>query len=396
MRKICIHFQVVQPHLLRTYRFCDINQNHNYFDDYQNRYLIHRLADRSFLPANQLLMELIKKYPDSLYLSMSISGSTIMLLKEYYPEALDSFKQLIATGNVEITGSTLTHSLASLNNKNTFLEQIKLQEEILKSTFGVKPTVFCNTELIYSDEIGEWLYEAGYQTVLTEGARHILGWKSPGYLYCNPYKTELNVLMRNPNLADDVTFRFNDSTWDQYPLSAEKMMQSIDRFPKDESLVNLFWDYDLLGLVQLEENGIFDFFKAFLSQLASSSNHQLCTPSAIIESKTTKSTIHVPWAISSSGEEKDLNEWLGNELQKEAFAQLFKLEELYNKSTCEYTKLAWLRLQNAFHYNFMSTKWLPHESVKRIFDVYPSPYQAFINYMNVVNDVKLQLEKTKK
>ena len=194
MNRICFHFQISQPYRLRTYRFFDINQNHDYFDDYQNHYLTQRLAERCYLPGNKMLLELIRKYPDTFRLSFSISGSSIMLFKNYCPEVIESFKELIATGNVEITGSTFTHSIASLYGKEAFLEQVRLEENLLKETFGIQPVSFCNTEIIYSDEIGEWLGDAGYRVILTEGARHILGWKKPNYLYCNPYQTDIKLL----------------------------------------------------------------------------------------------------------------------------------------------------------------------------------------------------------
>lgn len=394
MRKICIHFQVIQPHLLRTYRFFDINQKHNYFDEYQNNYLINRIANRCYIPANQMMLELINRFKETLFFSFSISGSTIRLFQEYCPEVLESFKELVSTGNVEITGSTFTHSLSALNNKTSFLEQVKLQEKLLFEVFEIKPTTFCNTEIIYSDEIGEWLFEAGYKVVLTEGAKHLLGWKSPSYLYCNPYETDLKLLLRNYQLCDDVSLRFNDMGWDQYPLTAEKFIGFIDGIPQDAPYVNLFWDYETMGVIQIKETGIFEFFKAFFENICSQERFEMINPSSTIESTVPSSTLHAPWAISCSGDEKDTNEWLGNELQHEAFEQLFKLEPLYLKSNNQEAKLAWLRLQNAFHYNFMSTKWFPKQAVKRIFDVYSSPYQAFINYMNVLNDVKIQLENS--
>ena len=228
MNKICFHFQISQPYRLRTYRFFDINQDHHYFDDYQNQYLTKRLAERCYLPANRMLLEIIKQNPDKFRCSFSISGSSIMLFKNYCPEVIDSFKELIATGCVEITGSTYTHSIASLHSESAFMEQVHLQEQLLMDTFGVKPVSFCNTEIIYSDEIGEWLGNAGYRVILTEGARHILGWKSPTYLYCNPYQTDVRLLLRSYQLCDDITLRFCDQGWDQYPLTAEKYLRFLD------------------------------------------------------------------------------------------------------------------------------------------------------------------------
>ena len=396
MNKICFHFQISQPYRLRTYRFFDINQDHHYFDDYQNQYLTKRLAERCYLPANRMLLEIIKQNPDQFRCSFSISGSSIMLFKNYCPEVIDSFKELIATGCVEITGSTYTHSIASLHNDNesAFMEQVRLQEQLLMDTFGVKPISFCNTEIIYSDEIGEWLGNAGYRVILTEGARHILGWKSPTYLYCNPYQTDVRLLLRSYQLCDDITLRFCDQSWDQYPLTAEKYLRFLDNVntESDTPLINLFWDYETIGEHYTGDTGIFEFFKSLVNTLIKHENYAFISPKDVLDMDLSLATMYAPWPISCSGEEKDTNEWLGNELQQEAFNQLFKLEPLYQKSDNKEAKLSWLRLQAADHFNFMSSKWFGHRFVKRNFEVYSSPYQAFINYMNVLNDVKLQLE----
>ena len=247
MHNICFHFHISQPFRLRTYRFFDINQHHEYFDDYQNSYLANRLAERCYLPANAMLQELIAKYGNKIKVSFSIAGSSIHLFQQYCPEVIDSFKQLLATKNVEITGNTYTHSLASLHNKTCFTEQVKLQEKLLKEVFKVRPTSFCNTEIIYSDEIGEWLHEMGYDVVLTEGARHILGWKSPCYLYCNPFQTDLKLMLRSYRLCDDITLRFEEKDWDGMGLTAEKYINNLNKIPDDAPFINLFFDYETIG-----------------------------------------------------------------------------------------------------------------------------------------------------
>ena len=391
MQKICFHFHISQPFRLRTYRFFDINVHHDYFDEFQNSYLVNRLAERCYLPANRLMLELIRKYPGDFAVSYSLSGSSIKLFQEYCPEVIESFKELVATGQVEITGSTFTHSIAALHGKSTFVEQVRLQEALLKEVFGVKPTTFCNTELIYSDEIGEWLYELGYKTVLTEGAKHILAWKNAGFLYCNPFQTDLKLLLRNYSLCDDITLRFNDHGWDQYPLTAEKYLGFLKAVPAEVPHINLAFDYETIGEYYTKETGIFDFFRSLLSQLAESKEYQMITPKCVEDSEEKHTTLNIPWPISSSGEEKDTAEWIGNELQQEAFDQLFKLEGLYLESENETAKLNWLRLQAADHFNVMNSKWLHEVAVRRNFEVYSSPYQAFINYMNVLNDIKIQL-----
>ena len=393
MQKICFHFHISQPFRLRTYRFFDINVHHDYFDEFQNSYLVNRLAERCYLPANRLMLDLIQKYRDKISVSYSLSGSSIKLFQEYCPEVIESFKELVATGQVEITGSTFTHSIAALHGKSTFVEQVRLQEALLEEVFGVKPTTFCNTELIYSDEIGEWLHELGYKTVLTEGAKHILAWKDPGFLYCNPFQTDLKLLLRHYSLCDDITLRFNDHGWDQFPLTAEKYLGFIKAVPKEVPHINLAFDYETIGEYYTKDTGIFDFFRTLFSMFAESNDYQMITPSFVNDTEEKNTTLNIPWPISSSGEEKDTSEWIGNELQQEAFDQLFKLEGLYLESANETAKLNWLRLQAADHFNFMNSKWLREVAVRRNFDVYPSPYQAFINYMNVLNDVKIQLSE---
>jgi alpha-amylase len=339
-------------------------------------------------------MNIIEQYGEKVAFSFSISGTTINLFNEYCPKAIESFKKLLDTGRVEITGSTFSHSIAALNNKSTFVEQVKLQEKLLFETFGIKPTTFCNTEIIYSDEIGEWLYELGYKVVLTEGAKHILGWKSPCYLYCNPYQTEQKLLLRSYPLCDDITLRFSDKSWSEFPLIAEKYLGFLNGIASDAHFINLFFDYETIGDYHTKESGIFNFFNALFSQLAESDKFNFILPNEVLQSDIQATTLHVPFPISCSGDEKDINEWLGNELQQAAFEQLYKLEPFYLKSNNEVAKQAWLRLQNALYYNFMGTKWFPQSGVKKHFEVYPSPYQAFINYMNVLNDVTLQLKQS--
>ena len=396
MQKICFHFQISQPFRLRTYRFFDINVHHDYFDEFQNSYLVNRLSERCYLPANRLMLDLIRRFPNKIAVSYSIAGSSIKLFQKYCPEVIKSFKELLQTGCVEITGNTFTHSLASLYNKSTFIEQVHLQEKLLWDVFGCKPKTFCNTEMIYSDEIGEWLYEMGYETVLTEGAKHILAWKNPGYLYCNPFQTDLKLLLRNYGLCDDITLRFNDHSWDQYPLTAEKYLHFLQSIPKEVPHINFIFDYETIGEYYTADTGIFNFFDSLFSKFAESSDYQMITPDQLSKTEERPTTLNIPWAISCAGEEKDTVEWIGNELQQEAFEQLFKLENLYLGSSNEQARLNWLRLQAADHFNFMNEKWLQKQSVKRNFDVYPSPYQAFINYMNVLNDVKIQLEESMK
>jgi alpha-amylase len=393
MQAVCFHFQLSQPYRLRTYRFFDINEKHDYFDDYQNQYITNRLAERCYLLANQMLLELNEELGEKMKCSFSISGTSLELFRQYRPEVIDSFQKLHQIHAIEITGNTYSHSLAALHNKSTFLEQIRLQKALLHEIFDVEPVVFCNTECVYSDEIGEWLYESGYRIVLTEGAKHILGWKSPGYLYCNPYQPDLLLMLRNYSLSNDIEFRFSARDWDQYPLTAEKFMSFLRKTPDDIPMINIYIDYETLGEFHTVDTGIFDFFKSLFRMIAQSDDFHLILPSDVLKMNLKPATLHVPWPISGSGEEKDTNEWIGNELQEEAFRQLYKLEDFYNNSTNEDAKNAWLYLQGVDHFDYMATRWFPKQSVRKNFEVYSSPYQAFINFMNVVNDIELQLKK---
>ncbi len=395
MQTLLLHFLISQPQRLRPYRFFDINFQHHYFDDYQNRYLMNRLSERCYLPANQLLMRLIEEFGDAVAFCFTISGSTLKMWEEYSPQVLQSFQELVKTGRVEITGGTYTNSLASLHGKESFIEQIELQEALLQNLFEIKPTTFCNTAYLYSDEIGEWIAEKGYQTVLSEGAKHILGWKNPGFLYCNPYQTELKLLLRHYALCNDITYRFCDSGWERYPMTAEKFLNFTECVGEKAPLLNLFFDYETFGEYNTSETGIFDFLKTFISLFIGKKGNRMLRPSEIDLLELSASTIHIPWSISSSGEEKDTGEWLGNDLQQEAFQQLFKIEDTYRKSSHAEAKEAWLAMQDASHFNYMGDTWITRPSVKQNFDVYTSPYQAFINYMNILTDITLQLKKEK-
>jgi len=393
MQTLLIHFQINQSKRLRNYRFFDINRHHNYFDDYENKYLINRLAERCYLPVNNILLSLIKQFGDAVAFSFTISGNTLKMFEEYCPQLIRSFQELLNTGRVEMTGGTYTHSLASLHSKESFVEQIELQEGILHRLFSIKPTTFANTEYLYSDEIGEWVAEKGYKTILSEGARHVLGWKSPGFLYCNPYRTELKLLLRHCALCDDITYKFRDTNWDQYPLTAEKFLNFVEAAGKEIPLLNLFFDYETFGEYHTSESGIFDFLKAFITQFIDKEEKRMLLPSEINLLNLPCSTIHIPWAISTSGEEKDISEWLGNELQQEAFNQLFKLEKLFKESEQSKAKEAWLELQGAAHFNYMGNRWLNPSSIKQNYGTSNSPYQSFINFMNILTDIKLQLDE---
>ncbi len=393
MRSICFYFQVHQPNRLRTYRFFDIGEKSDYYDNYTNRLIMRRVADKSYLPMNALLLDLIKEYGSAFKVSFSISGIAIEQMKEYAPDALESFKKLAKTGNVEFLAETYAHSLSSLKSKEEFEKQVKMHSDLMEETFGVKPTAFRNTELIYSDEIGEMVADMGYDLMLTEGAKHVLGWRSPNYMYTNAINPKLKLLLKNFQLSDDIAFRFSEQGWSEWPLTTKKFvgwLNAID--PKDE-VVNLFMDYETFGEHQWEDTGIFEFMKELPGRIFEDSKFTFNTPSELGKLLQPKGAIHVPYPISWADEERDLTAWLGNDFQDEAFDKLYALEDKIKACNNEELNRDWLNLQISDHFYYMCTKWFSDGEVHKYFNPYGSPYEAFINYMNVLSDFTLRVDK---
>ncbi len=392
MRSICLYFQVHQPFRLRTYRFFNIGQDHHYYDDYQNRHIIRRVAEKSYLPANKLMLDLIREFGSAFRISFSISGTALEQMEMHVPEVIQSFRKLADTGQVEFLAETYAHSLASLGNKEEFYRQVDLHRRKVESLFGVKPVTFRNTELIYSDQIGEMVADMGFHTMMTEGAKHILGWKSPNFMYCNNINPKLKVLLRNFRLSDDLTFRFSNPEWSEWPLTAEKFVKWLNAIDAKEEVVNLFLDYETIGEHQWKETGIFDFFKHLPATVFTNSNFTFNTPDDLYAKLQPVSAISVPHPISWADEERDLTAWLGNELQDEAFAKLYAIAPTVGASANPAIQKDWLYLQTSNHFYYMCTKWFSAGEVHKYFNPYGSPYEAFINYMNVLSDFLIRAE----
>ncbi|MBV2246434.1 MAG: glycoside hydrolase family 57 protein [Lentimicrobium sp.] len=392
MRSICFYFQIHQPYRLKTFRFFDIGADDNYFDDYQNRTIIKRIVERSYLPMNKLLLDLINEYGSAFKVSFSISGTALDQFEQYAPEALHSFKKLAETGNVEFLAETYAHSLISLYDSNEFAAQVAKHSARIESLFGLKPTSFRNTELIYSDRIGEKVYDMGYNVMLTEGAKHILGWKSPDFMYCNAVNPKLKVLLRNFQLSDDIGFRFSNQSWSEWPLTAEKFTQWLQDLDPKQQVVNLFLDYETFGEHQWAETGIFDFMKKLPQQILARTKYKFDTPAGLAARLQPVSAILVPNTISWADEERDLTAWLGNDMQDEAFEALYKLLPLAQKTQNPELQKKWLYLQTSDHFYYMCTKWFSDGTVHKYFNPYASPYEAFINYMNVLSDFTIRLQ----
>ncbi|HOI49063.1 MAG TPA: glycoside hydrolase family 57 protein [Prolixibacteraceae bacterium] len=390
MKSLCLLFQVHHPFRFRRYRFFDIGNDHYYYDDYANETEVRNLADRCYLPANKLLLKLIGKTGGKFRVAFSISGVALEQFELYAPEVIDSFRELAQTGSVEFLAETWAHSLAALYNPAVFQEQVKRHQLKVEELFGQKPVVFRNTEMIYSDEIGQMVADLGFRGMVTEGPKHILGWKSPNFLYCNPINPRLKVLMRNFRLSDDLTFHFSNPEWSEYPLTPEKYVDWIATGDPREEVVNIFLEYATFGEYQKKESGIFTFLEKLPAQVFKTPGLNFATPGEVTERLQPVSAVTVPHPISWSDEERDLSLWQGNELQNEAVAKLY--ESASRMSRCNNPELLkdWNYLQASDHFHCMSTKFFNSGAHPRQ-NYYSSPYEAFINYMNVLSDFRLRL-----
>jgi alpha-amylase len=386
MQHICLYFQVHQPYRLKRYRFFNIGEDRHYFDDFENRLHMQRIAYDSYIYTNKILIDLIEKHKNKFKVSFSITGTALEQMQEYAPEVIQSFKELANTGNVEFLAETYSHSLISMYNKEEFKKQISEHVNTIKQLFGKTPKVFRNTELIYDNLIGETVAEMGFKAMITEGAKHILGWKSPNVLYYNVLKPELKLILKNYKLSDDIAFRFSNTSWSEYPLTARKFASWINELDEKQEVVNLFMDYETFGEHQKAHTGIFEFLKQFPEEIIKLKKFAFVTPTEVAQKHEPVASLNVPYAISWADEERDITAWLGNEMQKEAFYKLYALTDKVNTIKKPDLMKAWRYLQASDHFYYMSTKILSDGMVHDYFNPYNSPYDAFINYMNVLSD----------
>lgn len=373
MRNICFYFQIHQPLRLKRYRFFDIGQDHYYYDDFKTEERIRQVVDQSYLLANHTIAEMIRSSNGKFRCSFSISGVVIEQLEQYAPEVIDSFKELAKTGSVEFLAQPYAHSLSSVFDANEFERQVKLHADKIEELFGKRPTSFYNTELIYSDEIGELIAKMGYKSVLLDEAKHVLGWKSPNYLYKHSYVSKLKLMIRNNKLSDDIAFRFSNLS-----ISADQFINWISSLPANESIVNLAMGYEVFGMNQPAYTGIFEFLKA-LPYHAMEQEIGFVLPTEFAKKNEAVDTITVVHPISWVGNDKDLTPWTANDLQQEALNKLYAVSERVNLCSDKPLQRDWLMLQSSDHFRYMSHK-DPYGTD------YESPYDAFINYMNVLAD----------
>ena len=392
MKAICFYFQIHQPFRLKRYRFFDIGNDHYYYDDFANDDIITRIAQRSYIPAAETLLRMIEESNGKFRCAISISGVALEQCERYVPEFVDLLKKLADTGKVEFLAETYAHSLSSLTDYDEFINQVKVHNEKLHEMFGVKPKVLRNTELIYCDEMAPVIASMGYKGVITEGAKHILGWKSPNYIYSAASAPKLKLLLKNDKLSDDIAFRFSNTEWDAYPLTADKYIDWIASTPAEEQIVNLFMNLETFGGMQSRETGIFQFLEA-LPRFAAERGIDFLTPSDAIAKLKPVGDLSVLHPISWADEARDTSAWLGNKLQNEAFNKLYSVAERVRLCDDRRLKQDWYYLQASDHLFYMSTKNLADGVVHSHFSPYETPFQAFTNYMNVLSDFIVRVEE---
>lgn len=382
MKTICLYFEIHQNIQLKRYRFFDIGTDHYYYDDYEDERLITDVANRSYMPALEALGEMLKEHPGFFKVAFSLSGVGMEQLEIHAPQVLEKLQELNQTGCVEFLAEPYSHGLASLANEESFAKEVKRQCQKMKEYFGKEPQVLRNSSLIYSDEIGAQAAQMGFKGMLTEGARHVLGWKSPHYVYNCALAPNLKLLLRDVNLSDDISLRFSNVEWEGYPLFADNYVDRIANFPGEEHVVNIFMELSALGVAQPLSSNILDFLKA-LPECAKQRGISFSTPSEICETMASAGALDVPDTLSWTDEERDVSSWLGNPMQREAFNKLYSVADRVRIADDPRINQDWDYLQASNNFRQMTTK--PSQvGIDR--GIYASPFDAFTNYMNILGD----------
>lgn len=387
MPSICFYFQVHQPFRLRHCSYFNTSRSLDYFDDIKNGQIMRKVAQKSYLPTNRLMLKLIKRYGGAFRIAYSISGVAIEQMRLYAPEVLDSFKALADTGSVEMLAETYYHSLASLYDEKEFRFQVEKQAHLIEETFHQKPRVFRNTELIYDDRIGRLISSLGYRTIIAEGADDVLGWRNSNFVYTLP-GTETRLLLKNYSLSDDIAFRFSNRGWKDFPLTAPKFARWIHAISGCGETVNLFMDYETFGEHQWEDTGIFNFLEHMPNEIFSHPHWDFLTPSEVVERYQPRSEMHFHRLTSWADIDRDTTAWQGNRMQCAALQQIYDLGPALRAAGDEVALDVWRKLLTSDHFYYMCTKWFADGDVHAYFSPYESPYDAFINFMNAFNDFR--------
>ena len=384
MKTICLYFEIHQITHLKRYRFFDIGTDHYYYDDYANETSISNIAENSYIPALTTLIRMARESEGAFKVALSLSGVGLEQLERYAPQVIDLLQELNETGCCEFIAEPYSHGLAALapNGEQSFREEVKRQVEKINQLFGKKPKVFRNSSLIYDDEIGGLVADMGFKGVLTEGAKHILGWKSPHYLYHCALNPNLKVFTRDYKLSDDISLRFSNPSWEAYPLMADKYMDWIAHSPEEDGVFNIFMELCALGIYQPLSSHILEFI-ASLPAAAKERGIGFQTPSEVIKTHKSVSAVDVPYPMSWTDEERDISCWLGNVMQREAFDKLYSIGERVLICQDKHIRQDWDYLQASNNFRFMTTK---NNAVSMDRGIYESPYDAFTNYMNILGD----------
>ncbi len=393
MTSVCFYFQVHQPFRIRPYSFEEIGQNHFYEYAEQNKSILNKVADKCYLRTNKLLLELIRKHEGKFKISYSISGVALEQFELYQPEVIQSFQALVETGCVEILSETYYHSLSFFYSKKEFDRQIAKHKEKVMELFGLIPTVFRNTELMYSNEVASYISNLGYKGILCEGVDRLLHGNSSNYIYQTPNQEPIALLLKNYSLSDDMAFRFSNRDWAQYPLTAPKFAKWVHDTAGNAETINLFMDYETFGEHQWPETGIFDFLEYLPSEILKHPDFDFKTPSEVIASYPKRGVYDVPYPTSWADSERDLSAWLENRMQQQALHSIYSLEKGVLETGNADLIHTWGKLQTSDHFYYMSTKFWSDGDVHKYFSPFDSPYDAAIFYMNVLSDFKGTLQK---
>jgi alpha-amylase len=393
-KSIVLYLHVHQPYRVKHYTIFDAGVDHHYFnapyeDDTSNERIMHKVAEKSYLPTNRRLLQILKHHPE-FKLSLSITGTAIEQMEAWAPEALESFKELVDTGRVEIVGETYQHTLAFFYSKEEFERQIKQHEDKIQSVFGQKPKVLRNTELAYNNDIAYWADKAGYKGILAEGWNKILGWRSPNFVYRPAYTDNIKLLLKNYKLSDDIAFRFGNRDWEGWPLTADKFVHWLNESGEATNF-DLFMDYETFGEHQWHDTGIFDFLEHLPKEWLKQNGNTFMTVSEAIDSFESRDFIDSPHTVTWADTERDLSAWLGNSMQTSAISSLYALEEKILATEDLALIEDWRKLQASDHFYYMCTKWFNDGDIHAYFSPYSNPYDAFIAFMNAYHDLRFRL-----
>ncbi|MCK5271514.1 MAG: glycoside hydrolase family 57 protein [Sedimentisphaerales bacterium] len=391
MASVCFYFQVHQPSRLRRYSIFDTESN--YFDDYKNAQICRKVAHKCYLPANRLMLKLIDRHEGRFKISYSITGTVLEQLEAYAPEVLSTFQALAQTGCVEFLCESYYHSLAFLYSKTEFAQQVRMHQQRTEELFGQKPEVFRNTELIYNNDLAHFVKEMGFKAVLCEGADHVLGYRSPNFVYQPAGIKGIKMLLKNYRLSDDIAFRFSNRGWPEWPLTAPKFANWVSDVNGNGNVVNLFMDYETMGEHQWEDTGIFDFLEHLPEEVLRHPDNDFRTPSEVARDFEAVGELDVPYMVSWADVERDLSAWLGNAMQSNSLHALYQIEEQIKGTEDPDIISDWRKLQTSDHFYYMCTKWFADGDVHKYFNPYDSPYDSYINFMNVLDNLNSRCRK---